>query len=284
MFFSFAVCLLMAMSFSIIYFPSKVFHIAHAVIIPLAAYLGYFFWLKTDLPLWVSLVAAFVIASLFGPLFEFVVYRRMRRIHMPQFAYFVVSLGLYLIVQNTISLSCGDEPISIKITHISESVSIGSASMSIMDAITIASFLLVALAARYLYSATLVGKSLRAIASNPELSRVCGMDTDRMISVAFVIGSSLAAFAGILLAMDGGVTPTSGFRLLLYGIVAMIIGGQGSTIGLVAGSLLVAISQNTAAYFADTKWTDATTFLVLIAFLIWKPLGFSGKLLRKVEI
>jgi branched-chain amino acid transport system permease protein len=64
----------------------------------------------------------------------------------------------------------------------------------------------------------------------------------------------------------------------------MIIGGVGSTRGLVAGALLVATAQHLAAYYIDTKWMDAVTYIILILFLIWKPLGFSGVRLRKVEI
>ena len=80
------------------------------------------------------------------------------------------------------------------------------------------------------------------------------------------------------------MTPTFGFNLLLYGVVAMIIGGVGSTRGLIAGSLLVATAQHLSAYYIDTKWMDAVTYIILILFLIWKPLGFSGKQLKKVEL
>jgi branched-subunit amino acid ABC-type transport system permease component len=84
--------------------------------------------------------------------------------------------------------------------------------------------------------------------------------------------------------MDTNMTPTFGFNLLLYGIVAIIIGGVGSTRGLIAGALLVATAQQLAAYYIDTKWMDAITYIILILFLIWKPLGFSGKRLKKVEV
>ncbi len=64
----------------------------------------------------------------------------------------------------------------------------------------------------------------------------------------------------------------------------MIIGGVGSTRGLIAGALFVATAQHLAAYYIDTKWMDAVTYIILILFLIWKPLGFSGKQLKKVEV
>lgn len=131
---------------------------------------------------------------------------------------------------------------------------------------------------------TSVGKSIRAVSSNPQLCDIYGINSNRIILFAFGIGSALAAVAGILSAMDTNMTPTFGFNLLLYGVVAMIIGGVGSTRGLVAGALLVATAQHTAAYYIDTKWMDAVTYIILILFLIWKPLGFSGVRLRKVEI
>jgi branched-chain amino acid transport system permease protein len=84
--------------------------------------------------------------------------------------------------------------------------------------------------------------------------------------------------------MDTNLTPTFGFSLLLYGVVAMIVGGLGSTRGLMAGALLVATAQHLAAYYIDTKWMNGVTYIILILFLIWRPLGFSGVRLRKVEI
>jgi branched-subunit amino acid ABC-type transport system permease component len=64
----------------------------------------------------------------------------------------------------------------------------------------------------------------------------------------------------------------------------MIIGGVGSNWGIIGGALLLAISQHLTAYFIDSKWMDATTYIILIFFLLWKPLGFSGKRLKKIEI
>jgi len=75
-----------------------------------------------------------------------------------------------------------------------------------------------------------------------------------------------------------------GFNLLLYGVIALIIGGNGSTWGLVGGAFLLATAQNLGAYYFDSKWMDTIAYIVLILFLIWKPLGFSGQILKKVEI
>ena len=75
-----------------------------------------------------------------------------------------------------------------------------------------------------------------------------------------------------------------GFNWLLYGVVAMIIGGVGSHWGLVGGALLLATAQHLAAYYIGSQWMDAVAYIILIVFLIARPLGFSGKRLKKIEI
>jgi branched-chain amino acid transport system permease protein len=78
--------------------------------------------------------------------------------------------------------------------------------------------------------------------------------------------------------------PTMGFRLLMNGVIVMIVAGVGNIRGLVAGALLLAVSQHVTAYFWGSKWIDAATAVILIAFLLLKPLGFSGRMIKKVEI
>lgn len=89
---------------------------------------------------------------------------------------------------------------------------------------------------------------------------------------------------GILVGLDTGATPTIGFNLLLYGIIVMIISGTGNLSYLVLASLILASVQHLTAYYIDTKWMDAIAYIILIVFLIWKPLGFSGQRLKKIEI
>ena len=135
-----------------------------------------------------------------------------------------------------------------------------------------------------LYNYSNLGKKIRAVSENTELSSIYGISSNKVILICVGISSALSAIVGILSAMDTNLTPTMGFNLLLYGIVAMIIGGVGSFRGLLMGSLLVAVAQNLVAFYLDTKWMDAVAYIILITFLLWKPLGFSGKRLKKIEI
>jgi branched-chain amino acid transport system permease protein len=282
--FAASIFLLISNSYSLIYFTTKFFHIAHAGVISFGAYLVFFFANKYSIPFPISIALAIAVATLIGVACEVLVYRQMRKRNVPALAYLIASIGLYVVLQNCISLFFGDDTKIINTAEVKVGNQIFGAYITTIQIISIfvsiAFFVVVNL---FLYY-TATGKSIRAVASNPELCNIYGISSNKIILIAFGIGSALAATAGILSAMDTNMTPTFGFNLLLYGVVAMIIGGVGSTRGLIAGALLVATSQHLAAYYIDTKWMDAVTYIILILFLIWKPLGFSGKRLKKVEL
>ena len=281
---SFITYLLFANSFSFIYYPAKFFHIAHAAIITSGAYFVFFFANKFSIPFPFSIALAIGAAVCIGLACEVLFYRQMRKRNVPALAYLIASIGLYVVLQNGISLYFGDDTKIINTAEVTVGNQIFGAYITTIQIITIVVSIALFVAVNLFLRFTSIGKSIRAVASNPELCNIYGINSNKIILIAFGIGSGLAATAGILSAMDTNMTPTFGFNLLLYGVVAMIIGGVGSTRGLVSGALLVATAQHLAAYYIDTKWMDAITYIILILFLIWKPLGFSGKRLKKVEV
>lgn len=281
---SFSIYLLVSVSFSQIYYLTKKIHIAHAAVISFGSYFVFFFANKFSIPFSVSVALAIASATLIGVACEVFIYRQMRKINVPALAYLIASIGLYVVLQNCISLFFGDDTKIINTAEVTVGNQIFGAYITTTQIVTVFVSIALFIAVNLFLHYTATGKSIRAVASNPKLCNIYGISSNKIILIAFGIGSALAATAGILSAMDTNMTPTFGFNLLLYGVVAMIIGGVGSTRGLIAGALLVATAQHLAAYYIDTKWMDAITYLILILFLIWKPLGFSGKRLKKVEI
>lgn len=276
--------LLVGLSFSLVYYPVKFLHIAHAAVITSGAYLFFLFSNNFSFSFPISIVLAISLAILLGVLCEVLVYRQMRKKNVPTLAYLIASLGLYVVLQNCISLYFGDDTKIISTAIVTVGNQIFGAYITTIQIITIIVSISLFVAVNLLLHLTQTGKSIRAVSSNPELCNIYGISSNKITLIAFGVGSALAATSGILSAMDSNMTPTFGFNLLLYGVVALIIGGVGSTRGLIAGSLLVATVQHLTAYYIDTKWMDAVTYIILILFLIWKPLGFSGKRLKKVEI
>lgn len=273
--------LLVALSFSVIYYPNKFFHFAHASIIALGAYLSYA--LKAKLGLGLSIPIAIILCVLIGVASNYFIYRPMRKNNAPIWTFLVASIGLYTVIQNAISIFFGDDTKVLLEQEIEGNNFFGASLTGIQIAIIVTSAFLFA-ATLFIWHKTKIGREIQAVSQNKNLSMIFGIKSEKIIAYSFVIGSFLAAVAGVLSACDTNMTPTIGFNLLLYGVVAMIIGGVGSIRNLIFGALILAASQELAAYFFEVKWFNAITYIILIGFLVFKPLGFSGNRLRKIEI
>jgi branched-chain amino acid transport system permease protein len=273
-----------SLSFTIIFYPTKSFSIVHAALITVAAYLMYFFTIQLNFSLTFSIPMEIIIPICLGLLIDIFIYRPLRRKKTSSLLILIASLGLYVVFQNCISLFWGDNTKIIRTGEVKVGNEIFDAYITNIQIITICvsifSFILTLIFLKY----HKIGRNIRAVAANAELARVQGINSDKIILWSIGVGSGLGAVVGILVAADTGMTPTMGFNLLLYGVVVMIIGGVGSTWGLIGGALLLASAQHLTAYFIDSKWMNAVTYFILIIFLIWKPLGFSGKHLKKIEI
>lgn len=276
--------LIIALSFLIIYQTSKFFHIAHAITITFGAYLTFLFSIQFGFNLWFAIPLTILGAIIISVIIEISVYKPLRKRETSSWKMLIASLGLYVILQNLISLIWGDDTKIIRTWPIKVGHNIFGAYITDVQIITIVVSVILFSATILFLQYTSLGKQIRAVSSNSVLSNIFGISSDRVILWSFIIGSALASIAGILIALDTDMTPTMGFHIFLYAVVAMIIGGVGSYKGLIGGALLLATAQHLSAYYIDSKWMDATAYVILILFLVWKPLGFSGKRLKKVEI
>jgi len=281
---SFSVYLLVSISFSIIYSSIKFFHLAHGGIISLGAYFTYLFSQQFNLSLFFSIPIAILLSVLLTLIIEVSIYKPLRKKNTSPLLMLIASLGLYVILQNCISILWGDDVKSIRTGEVKVGNEFFGAYISDIQILTIAVSITLFIAFLFFFKFHKIGRNIRAVSANAELANIMGINSDKVILWSFSVGSSIAAISGLLVASDTGLTPTMGFKLLLYGVVAMIIGGVGSIWGLVSGSLLLAAAQHLGAYYIDSKWMDAITYFILIILLIWKPLGFSGNQLKKIEI
>jgi branched-chain amino acid transport system permease protein len=191
---------------------------------------------------------------------------------------------MYIIVQNLISFVWGDEVIKLGNNSIIVGNNILGAYVTNIQMLTFAICVILIITILIFLEFNTIGLIIRGVSANEELSNIQGINSNIIILYTICICSCIGSIAGVLISFDTGITPSIGFTLLLYGVIAMIIGGVGSTWGLIGGALLVATAQQLTAYFIDIKWIDAVTNLILIFFLILKPLGISGKHLKKTEI
>jgi branched-chain amino acid transport system permease protein len=197
-------------------------------------------------------------------------YRRLAR--STPVALLVTSIGVALALRAIISLIWGvrlqayDLPIA-------RGLVIGPIRLTPTDiAILVSSSLVVAATYMMLYR-TRAGIEMRAVADEPDLARVSGINSRRVITLMWIANGVLVSIGGILLGTKAAITPLLGWNILLPAFAATILGGIGSPIGAVAGGIIIGVTTEIAALILNPAYKQAVAFIVLAAVLLWRPRG-----------
>jgi branched-chain amino acid transport system permease protein len=279
----FSIISLVGISFFLIFNTGKYYAIQHASIITLAGFLLSVLH-ENGFSIYSAIILSLIIPTSLGVFIEFILIQKIQKMKHQTFFLIIVSLGIYIILQNIIVIFFGEDLKLITSNYIGSSNKFFGAYITNIQIILIAANAIVIVGSSLLLKKTKLGKEMRAISENSELSSIFGINTNKIILYSFSLGSLIAALSGLLITFDVGMNISTSFNLLFYGVIALIIGGIGNLTGLIFGSLFLAILQNLTAFYIDSKWMEAVTYFILILFLIWKPLGFSGKKLKKVSI
>lgn len=146
------------------------------------------------------------------------------------------------------------------------------------DAIFVAVVAVALVTAVYLIlTRTKMGKAMRATADNPQLARVSGIDTRRVIRWTWATGAGMAATAGVLLAVyQAQMLPIMGWRFLIPLFAAAILGGVGNPYGALVGALAIGVASEVSTQWINPSYKPAVAFAILIAMLLARPRGIFG--------
>lgn len=146
------------------------------------------------------------------------------------------------------------------------------------DQMAVLGLALLAVASMYLFlTRTTLGRAMRAVAHNPQLATVTGIDVQAVIRWTWIIGAGLAAVAGVFSGLTVQIRPTLGFDLLLPLFAAAILGGIGSVYGAVLGGLIVGLAESLAVPLVGAEYRAAVAFMLLILILLVRPTGLFGE-------
>lgn len=270
-----SVYVLVAIGISFIYKSTRFFHFAHGAIYTAGAYLTFLFNNWFGLRLSYSIALAIILSAILGCMMEVCLFRPLRHKNASPLILILASLGIYIVLQNAISLVFGDATKTIQSGVVEEGINIFGARITPIQIVIICVGISLIVIVTFFLRRSKMGKSMRAVANDAELSDISGINSDRVIFWTFAIGSGLAGIAGILISFDLDMTPTMGMNALLMGVVVVIIGGVGSVPGAVLGALLLALAQHVGLWYLSSQWQDAIAFVILLVFLIFRPQGFE---------
>lgn len=123
---------------------------------------------------------------------------------------------------------------------------------------------------------TPIGINARAIASNPQLSKIVGMNTEKIIALTTCFGCMITTMDAILVSVDTGVYPTIGFQSVMIGFMAVILGGIGSFGGAALGGFSIGFIRTIAVWQLPTLWQELILFIILFLIIAFRPIGMFG--------
>jgi len=121
------------------------------------------------------------------------------------------------------------------------------------------------------------GRSLRAVAENPELAAVTGVAVGRVQILAWTLTGFACAAAGLALVLLAPVRPDTGYDFLLPALAAVVLGGLGSIYGTLAGAMILGLAEAAAVHAGIAEWRQAISFIVIILILLIRPRGILGR-------
>jgi len=124
-----------------------------------------------------------------------------------------------------------------------------------------------------------LGKAMRATSQDSEAARMMGVDVDRVIIMAFFLGSALAGASGLIFGLYYNFTSfIIGFTAGLRAFTAAVLGGIGNIPGAMLGGLIIGLVESLGGQYIAVEWTDVIIFSILVLVLVFRPAGLLGTL------
>ena len=275
---------LIALGYTMVYGIIGLINFAHGEIYMIGAFTA--FIVATVLSIFgFPLLAIFIIAgvsaavwsSAYGYTIEKIASKPLR--HAPRLSPLISAIGMSIFLQNYVLLAQTSDflpfPELIPDFDFMEPVAhiVGSSDLVILVTTAIVMLILT-----YIIKFTRVGKAMRATAQDRTMAMLVGISVNKIISITFIIGSSLAATGGILIASHiGQINFYIGFIAGIKAFTAAVLGGIGSIPGAVLGSLVLGLTESFATGYVSSDYEDVFAFSLLVLILIFKPSGLLGK-------
>lgn len=282
---------LVALGYTMVYGVLKLINFAHGDVMMVGVYIAYATAKQLGRTAQSSLLGVMLIflvamggCALIGFLIERFAYRPLRE--KPRLTALITAIGISFALSYGFQLDIGFLPGAAprafpEIIRPTEWLVIGDRDVVLWNwqviSVAIAVGLMVAL--QYLVFRTRFGRAMRAVSFDHRTAGLMGIPVDRIIALTFMLGSALAAGAGILYAIkDTAVQPLMGLYVGLKAFVAAVIGGIGHVPGAVVGGLLLGLVEEFVVGYTASTWRDAVAFGFLIIVLLVRPEGLFGRL------
>jgi branched-chain amino acid transport system permease protein len=278
---------IVGLGYTMVYGVIRLINFAHGAVFMVGAYLGLTVLnvlggaepVTGALP--ALLLAIVVAATLCGGLgfsMDTLVYRRLRTVRAHPLIPLIAALGISLFLDTAAMLIWGKQfkvyPPILPVWHFEIAGAVVNSAQALLLMICVGMMI----GLQLFVQNTRLGKAMRAAALDQDAARLVGVDVDRIIRLTFVIGSALAAIAGVLVGLYyGSVNFRMGYVPGLKAFTAAVLGGVGNIPGAMVGGIIIGLLETFGAAYISGEWKDAIAFVILITVIVARPSGLLGE-------
>ncbi len=275
---------LIALGYTMVYGILQLINFAHSDVYMMGAFAAYYsarIMGMNESPgittLVTLLLASMFACSVLGLAIERFAYRPLRK--APKLNILITAIGVSLFLQYFGQVVFGADPkVFPNVLEDTVIAEIAGVQLKSLDVAVLLVTVCMMLGLNFLIYKTKIGKAMRAVSTNMTVASMMGVNTDRIISFTFIVGSSLAGVGSVLVGMKyPKIEPLMGSMIGLKAFVAAVLGGIGSIGGAVLGGLIMGLSEEMVVGYFSSTYRDALAFGILIVILIFKPAGLLGK-------
>ena len=292
---------LIALGYTMVYGVLRFINFAHGDVYMLGAFSGYFAapyvaklfpfaqydsftpqnFLSIICGAGLVMLISMTICAILGVLIEKIAYRPLR--DRPRLNVLITAIGVSLFLQNMTQFFWGAQPRAFpQLIPVQAIEGLGNLTLLTTQAAIILSTIVLLILLRFIVMKTKLGMAMRALSLNPLACSLMGVNNDTVISFTFVLGSALAAAAGVLVSLDSpSITPLMGNLPGIKAFVAAVLGGIGNISGAALGGLIIGELETLVVGYLRPELRDAIAFAVLIVILLFKPTGLLGRVERE---
>jgi branched-chain amino acid transport system permease protein len=272
-----ALLFLLAAGFTLIFGLMRIPNLTHGSLFMLGAYFGATFIngiLGPSFNFWVAALLSAMLVAVFGALIERLL---LRQVPGQPLAQVLVTLGISFMVADIALMTWGGDPIA---TATPESltgiVRIGPLVFPLYRIAVIGIAAVVGIILWLILDKTRIGAMIRAGVDDPEMARVVGIRVSGLFTMVFALGAGIAGFAGVIGGPILTVYPGIDQYMLPLALVVVILGGSGSLLGSVVGSLVIGFIYNFGQALVP-ELAYFVLFLPMLLVLLMRPQGLFGK-------
>jgi branched-chain amino acid transport system permease protein len=277
---------LIALGYTMVYGILGLINFAHGEIYMIGAYLGIILLGVLTaagltahhlvFSLFIVFLVASVICAAYGLTLERVAYRPIR--HAPRLSPLISAIGMSIFLQNYVMLAQGTADRVFPLDIEPSVFNLAGIRITSVQAFIIAASVLLMIGLNLFVRRSRLGKAMRATAQDKRMAGLVGIDIDRIIGATFIIGSALAAAAGVMVAMYYGVVNFYiGYVAGIKAFTAAVLGGIGNIPGAMLGGLILGLVESLGSAYISSEYKDAFAFLILILVLVVRPTGLLGE-------